>query len=352
MSRAVDRNVATALDEAERRGACCAPDDRLLREAMRGRGGLVVEPNRGLFFRADAWERLEPPERTLHLMRALAQTHPAWRFCGASAAVAYGLPVTWDLLSSVFVATPSGASYRSCPGVVRRHLGDDSVQLHEGLPLVPFWHAVFECLATFEPPDALAIADAALRLGGMSPHGLVELLLREFRGRRGVRRAVGAAVLADARAESGGESIARAEMRDLGFALPELQVWIEDPVEPGKWFRVDFLWLTEDGRLVIGELDGRQKTERPELMGGRGALRVMQDERLRESHLTALHPAIVRFPYEVARDPMRLGPLLERYGVPRGADTWPTTAPEIVTRSSRLDYAAGRLRIVRATARI
>ena len=122
-------------------------------------------------------------------------------------------------------------------------------------------------------------------------------------------------------------------------------------MEPGKWFRVDFLWLTEDGRLVIGELDGRQKTSRPELMGGRDALRVMQDERLRESHLTALRPAIARFSYDDARDPARLGPLLERFGVPRGADTWPTEAPTIVTRSSCLDYAKDRLRIVRATTR-
>ena len=352
MSKSIDDSVAAMLDEAERARRCCTPSERGLREAMRHRRDQVVEPVRGLFFRRDSWERLKPPERTLHLMRALAPNHPNWRFCGASAAVAYGLPVTWDLLSDVHVAAPSGASRRSCPGIVRRHLEDDAVQEHDGLPLTPFWRTVFDCLAAFEAPDALAIADAALQASDMSPHGLTELLGKEFRGHRGVRRAIEVATLADARAESGGESIARAVMRQLGFALPELQVWIEDPVEPGKWFRVDFLWLTEDGRLIIGELDGRQKTERPELMGGRDALRVMQDERLRESHLTALRPAIIRFPYEVARNPNRLGPLLEHYGVPHGANTWPTAAPEIVTRSSRLDYAAGPLRVIRAQARI
>lgn len=352
MSEAVEKNVEAALDEAERRGACCAPDDRLLREAMRARADAIVEPVRGLFFRAAAWERLEPPERALHLMRALAPTHPGWRFCGASAAVAYGLPVTWDLLANVFVAAPSGASYRSCPGIVRRHLADDAVQMVGGLPLVRFWRTVFDCLAGFETPDALAIADAALRAGSMSPRGLVEFLRAEFRGHRGVRRAARVATLADARAESGGESIARATMCALGFALPELQVWIEDPVEPGMWFRVDFLWLCADGSIIIGELDGRQKTTRPELMGGRDALRVMQDERLREAHLTALHPAIARFSYDDARDPARLGPLLARYDVPRDPDSWPTEAPAVITRSSRLDYAGERPRIVRAQARI
>ena len=315
---------------------------------MRYRDVEIAEPIKGLFLRREAWERLEPPDKTLHLMRALAPLHPTWRFCEASAAVAYGLPVTWDLLSDVHVAAPSGASYRSCPGIVRHHFADNAVQIQGDLPLVPFWRTVFDCLASFELPDALAIADAALQMGRISAHELVSFLAEEYRGRRGVRKAIRAAVLADARAESGGESIARANMYQLGFAMPELQVWIEDPVEPGKWFRVDFLWLTADGRLIIGELDGRQKSERPELMGGRSAVRVMQDERLRESHLTALRPAIVRFPYEVARNPEQLGTLLERYGVPRDQDSWPTEAPEVVTRSSRLDYTSGRLRIIRA----
>lgn len=347
MSEKNDKNIAAAFDEAERVGACYVPTSRAEARAIRYRGRTFIEPLAGMFFRRSAWRRLSPPERTLHLMRALTTTHPTWRFCGASAAVAYGLPVTWALLGNVFVAAPPGTRSRPTPGVLCSRPSEDDVQMRFGLPLMPFWHTVFDCLATFELPDALAIADAALRRSGLSARRLVGLLGERYRGRRGVRRALAAATLADARAESGGESIARATMRELGFAMPELQVWIEDPVEPGKWFRVDFLWLTADGRLIIGELDGRQKSERPELMGGRSALRVMQDERLRESHLTALHPAIARFSYDDARDPTRLGPLLERFGVARGADTWPTAAPEIITRSSRLDYAAGRLEVVR-----
>ena len=37
---------------------------------------------------------------------------------------------------------------------------------------------------------------------------------------------------ADGRSENGGESIVRGIMIDLGFALPELQVEIEDPLCP------------------------------------------------------------------------------------------------------------------------
>ena len=346
MGAAIDSAVESALGEAERRGACCAPADRILCAAMRRRSDEVAEPVRGLFFRRDDWERLKPPERTMHLMRALASLHPGWRFCGASAAVAYGLPVTWTLLDQVHVAAPSGHGGRSGAGIVRHHLEDDLVQKHAGLRLTPFWRTVFDCLATFDLPDALAIADAALRLGRISALELAEHIRQTYRGHRGVRRALRAVTLADPRAESGGESIARATMFRLGFARPALQVWIEDPVEPGKWFRVDFLWLTDDGLLIIGELDGRQKTERPELMGGRDALRVLQDERLRESHLTALHPAIVRFPYEVARDPARLGPLLDSFGVPRDPDSWPTEPALRLLCGTELVCEGGRPQLV------
>lgn len=349
MSATTDKRIETLLDEAEKSGACCAPEDRATRAVMRRRPGKIVEPIRGLFFRADAWEHLEPPERMRHLMRALTQAHPTWRFQGASAAVAYGLPVTWSLLDSVSIAASPGSSHQATVGIHRHHISDETVQMHDGLPLVPFWRTVFDCLATFELPDALAVADAALQMGDVSARGLTSILNDSFSGHRGVKSARQAAILADARAESGGESIARATMFQLGFARPELQVWIEDPIEPGTWFRVDFLWLTEAGRLIIGELDGRQKTGRPELMRGRDALRVMQDERFRESHLTALRPMIIRFPYEVARDPGQLGPLLERYGVPRDSSSWPTEAPRTIVTSSRLDYGGEQLRIVRTT---
>lgn len=73
MSATTDKRIETLLDKAEKSGACCAPEDRATRAAMRRRSGKIVEPIRGLFFRADAWEHLEPPERMRHLMRALTQ---------------------------------------------------------------------------------------------------------------------------------------------------------------------------------------------------------------------------------------------------------------------------------------
>ena len=314
--RAVERDIANKLDAAERLGSCLAPTGRALVRALRRRGDKILEPLPRVFVRRETWHGLTPTDRTLWLMRAVARAHPAWRFCGASAAVAYGLPVTWNLLTHVFVDAPRASGDRTAAGISWHHVQDEGGAA-AGLRVTSLWRTVFDCLTTFPAADALAVADRALRLSGSSARQLAEHLRVVRRGCRGVRRAVGIAALADGRAESGGESVARLVMHELGFEAPELQVWIEDPVEPGKWFRVDFLWMLPDGSIVIGELDGRQKTERPDLMGGRSAVRVLQDERLREAHLTALRPAIVRFDYETARDPARLGPLLERYGVPR-----------------------------------
>lgn len=341
MSKQVESAINAAFDRAERARRCYVPTCRSEIAAIRRRAEAFVEPLREMFLRRPLWQSLTPPQRTLYLARSLMTRHPNWRLCEASAAVAYDLPVTWSQLANIHVDVPPGASDKSGPGIVRHHL-NEATQMHKGLPLVPFWRTVFDCMATFGFADALAIGDSAAQKAQVSAKQICEFFRSEFRGRRGVRRALRAATLVDARAESGGESIARATMRQLGFARPELQVWIRDPIEPDKWFRVDFLWITKDGRIIIGELDGRQKTSQEQFRGGRSALRVLQDERLRESHLTALHPAIVRFSYDDAADPERLGPLLELFGVPREPESWPTEPPDHVAKSAELVITDGR----------
>ena len=340
MSKRVEEEINDQLSRAEKNERCCTPESAARRRAMRGRSSAIIEPIAGLFVRRETWKGLNPSERTLWLMRGLTRRHGDWTFCGASAAVAHGLPVTWELLTHVFVSVPQGTRGSSSSGVARRHLKDDEAFKLSELRITSLWRTVFDCLATFPAADALAIVDRAVRLSGASARQVVEYLHTAHRGGRHLRRAVEVAALADGRAESGGESIARYVMHELGFTQPELQVWIEDPVEPGKWFRVDFLWLLPDGSVIIGELDGHQKSEQPEFMGNRSTVRVLQDERLRESHLTALRPAIVRFDYETARDPTRLRALLESYGVPRSAHK-PALPPATKTVHAQLERIGG-----------
>lgn len=105
-----------------------------------------------------------------------------------------------------------------------------------------------------------------------------------------------------------------------GFALPELQVTLPQPLSPQRFFRVDFLWTRLDGSMVLGEFDGMQKYEDGALLGGRSSLRALADERHREAQLTLYGMPIVRFTYQDVTNASRFVELLDRYGVPRSEE--------------------------------
>lgn len=85
-------------------------------------------------------------------------------------------------------------------------------------------------------------------------------------------------------AENGGEARALAAMILCGFAPPAQQVEFVDP-QTGKRYRVDFLWRTRDGRIVVVELDGLVKYRDPQMMDGRTLGGVIDDERERSDGL-------------------------------------------------------------------
>ncbi|WP_291788685.1 hypothetical protein [Bifidobacterium sp.] len=120
----------------------------------------------------------------------------------------------------------------------------------------------------------------------------------------------------DARSENGGESFARAVMIENGFSVPQLQVPFTDPLT-GKQFRVDFLWRTADGRIIVGELDGTAKYVDPQMTDRKSIQETVQAEREREQALfRAGVTDIVRFTFD---DAVRQKPLiakLRRAGVP------------------------------------
>lgn len=57
-----------------------------------------------------------------------------------------------------------------------------------------------------------------------------------------------------------------------------------DP-QTGKWYRVDFLWRTRDGRIVVVELNELVKYRDPQMMDGRTLGGVIDDERERSEGL-------------------------------------------------------------------
>lgn len=186
---------------------------------------------------------------------------------------------------------------------------------------------MFDCMRIADFGMAVAISDYALRqseifkaLRGKAKQSrdryLAYFSSLGMRKLKGARRASIAMLYADPRSESVGESLARATMIEMGFALPDLQRTLPHPLDPGKTFRVDFCWLREDGMRIIGEFDGAVKYENPETRGGVSALKVLEEERRRESLLSVYGMPIVRFSYKDVMNKGYFARLLRRFGVP------------------------------------
>lgn len=317
MSRKVDVEFGSRLDEAEGQGRCmpseCRRDRQILgRRALRGD---LVEPYPGLYCRMRCWSGLRPETRHAWVVRALAHNHPEWVFCDVSAAVMYGLPVREQLLDEVHVATKS-STHDHRQSTPRRHfMGFGTWRELGTVKVTSPERTVFDCAKHLQFPDALAIADAAIA------HNLtsVERLYgwsHEVGGKWGAPRFRTVVANANGLAESWGESVARAQIIQLGFAMPELQKWFRDPVD-GSRYRVDFLWTLPDGSLVAGEYDGRGKYSDHAIKGNRDPLDVLLAERRRESRITTAVSRVLRFSYADVMDAAYFERLLEAYGISR-----------------------------------
>ena len=301
---------------------CLVPHSRADAAALRRRAaaGEVVEPSQGIFLPAPYWDALAPTERAIHLMVGLAQKHPSWSFHGASAALAWGLDVPYSLALPVQVMAARPPAHPTEEVRVRQLPRPVRTVVRCGLNVSEPLEAVTECLLEAPFPSGLAVADAALRQFGWTREELLGYLGSEAKGRTGVRCARITASLADARAENGGESRARAFFIMHGFMLPELQVEIHDPTDSARVFRADFFWELPDGRGIIGEHDGMQKYTDEGMLAGRTAVDVLVAERQRESHLTLAGYPVVRFTPADLRDSERMEGLLRAAGVPH--DSW------------------------------
>lgn len=327
MSHGVDSEVGGLLAAAEELGSCLVVSDeipeRLLRALERRVGsGEVTSPARGLFVRADLWDELKRDQQTLFVARGLQALHPEWVFCRPTAAVAYGVDVSWSLQDAIHVAT-TRSGFRGGAGPVRRHavLPEDEgladVRVARGLRVTPPERTVFDCLRRTDFPLGLGVADSALRQGVVTASGLAAFVDSVPYDPRGRAQALGTLAWADPRSENGGESIARGRMLALGYARPELQVEVPRPADGGAPYRADFCWVRADGLVILGELDGTDKYVCEEMTRGRTLDEVLSDERARGSRITLYDVSVLRFRFDLTDDPARFSALLDEYGVPR-----------------------------------
>ncbi len=321
----------------ERRGMVAAnnADRQVLKRASAA--GKLHSPVPGVYFRRELWDALSQNDQLLYTMRALQKLHPAWVFASTSAAVAHGLNVSYALLWPIRVAV-SRRQYAAMGNVARQIVvGDDPVE-QSNLRVTSLVRTAFDCMREMSFADGLAVADSVLRVSGLSCQELMDAFDRMPRNNAGWSHALATAMWADARAESGGESIARAQMIRLGYEVPELQVEVNDPLDNKKAYRGDFGWRMADGSWLLGELDGHEKYLNPEMTRGRDVVSVLSDERLRESRISANGTRVMRFSFADAIDANRFSQILEAYGVPKAMQAVPVDVGKPYVPSCRRSW--------------
>jgi very-short-patch-repair endonuclease len=177
--------------------------------------------------------------------------------CMHTAATLYGFDN--DDTTRVHVLDPGVRVRPNSSLMVHQRLDAPLKRIHGRLATAPAWTAV-EVSRTQWRPRALATLDAALRSETCDRAGLAAAVT-EQKGRRGIVKVRELLPLADSRAESAMESMARMVMLDGGLPMPELQYEIVDL--EGRLWRVDFAWPEH---RIVAEYDSVAWHSGPEAM--------------------------------------------------------------------------------------
>ena len=273
-----------------------------------GRAGLLHRVRPGVHVRADEWHRLEPWDRYLLRVHAVARTWRAPVFCLESAAALHGMPV-FDEPRDVHLLGDDGRTWRQ--GDVWVHGTQDArlVVDEDGFSLTGAVDTAVDLCRVLPPAFALAVADTAMR--GLHRHGLAFDLARHGRAqadRRALRQLDWLQARASHLAESVGESVSRAVIEWLGYEDPELQVRFR---HEGASDRADFYWR----RLrTVGESDGWGKydADDPEAVKSH-----FVDEKRREDRLRRHESGFIRWEWADVMTYERLDERLRQGGLPR-----------------------------------
>ena len=319
MGKGIRSDLQKRFDFEHSTGKLVIPDSkqdsqRLIRAYRRGN---LVRPAQCVYALPDYWETLDRRTQARSVIVTLASVHPDWVFCNASAALMHNLEVGYGQLGMIHLACSRKSHIHDTPPYKHHIIHEDTFEQIDKVNVTSLKRTAFDCMRESRFPRALAIADSALRLSGMSCEELCDAFRKYHGNHRNARRPIDIAPFADVRAENGGESVARATIIKLGYRLPELQVDIPNLIDQGETYRVDFYWELDTGS-VAGELDGHDKYVDPRMTGGRNIVEVMAEERLRESHLSGSNIKIMRFSYNDVRNYKDFSHLLDAFHIPNG----------------------------------
>lgn len=326
MAHCNDQLIDQLLTQAEQEGRCLIPPSTAIRKALlRRTGSTVVSPMPGLFARKTRWEELNRAQRHVEIVRALAMQHPGWTFCSYSAACLLGLEVSWRHLNVVHVCSETKPSARPGARIQRHQIEPAGTVNQNGVSITPPIQTVTDCLLQTGFADGMPIADSAISKLGLTREQLMEAVEKRAGARNGraVRTALTTLQYADALAESGGESVARAVMIETGFAPDRLQYELTDPFDSTESMRTDFAWERQTRELTLGELDGFVKYTDQAMLAGRTTAETLVAERQREAHLSLYGHPLIRFTMNEVRSAGVLAKKLQTAGVRQTAlPTW------------------------------
>ena len=325
MGMTAKTRIRDIVRREERAGRCAvAPtssDERQMNRLVEH--GELLRPFPRLFASPEHWKELDAASQHANIVRALGKLHPDWIFCDVSAAVIHGLRPSYELLDKVHVISSASPRYDAKPRVVKHEIKNPEEVSSQGVRVTSIARTATDCMRRLSFADGLAIADAACSHLNWSAQQLEEHVASLARAKltNGIEHALVTASYADGRAESGGESIARASFVQLGYQMPELQVYIPNPFDSDRYSRPDFLWLGAEGGPVDGELDGKKKyhLRRPRRTNGRlttSEFDAIYDEKMRDSQVSVYSIRSMRFSSAQGESPDQLEPLLQAYGIP------------------------------------
>lgn len=310
-----------ALPRAKRELIAVAPDLRPEREGrfQRVRRGIYVEqppPAPSSQGSAAAVSRVPDASgraaRYLLRIRAvhLARSQPV--FARESALAIHDIP--FGLEPDVVYTAGGTSTARSKAGVVHAtvELDPEDIVRVGDLLVCSLAYALADVARRRDRLVAVSAIDAALRRRAVTKQAILEALGRQ--GARGRARAEWAVAFADGAAESVGESWSRVRVFELGFAAPELQLWVDGPT--GNRWRVDMCFRRPGRRPVYGEFDGLMKYGELANQAGKSGARALAEEKQRDDELLfSGDPA--HWIWDDLLRPTRLERILVAYGVPR-----------------------------------
>ena len=247
------------------------------------RGDLVSMGN-GVYATASIVAELrgvEGADEVLRVTVALATVGAGAVASHQTAAVIHGLDLVGKPSPVVTITRAPGKGSRSGRPGVEVHaaaLPAEHITERVGVPVTTVARSVVDLARILDKRQGVVAADSALRTRQTSPQEL-RSVLETCRRWPGVLRAAEVVELADCRAESPLESIARVVIRDCGLPRPELQVTIRCGRAS---YRVDFLW---PNYRTVAEVDGVAKYENKSL----ALYQLRRDAALREAGYEVVH---------------------------------------------------------------